>query len=57
VPLGNQVMRLFERTGFKIKEIIIKTQHNCSSTPYWMERSKKYNFLLLAHEYLLVFKK
>ena len=57
VPLGYEVMKLFVEAGFKTKEIIIKEQHNCKATGYWKTNSVKYNFLLLAHEYLFVFKK
>lgn len=56
-PLAFETMRIFELAGFKIKEIIIKEQHNCKATGYWKTNSIKYNFLLLAHEYLFVFKK
>lgn len=56
-PLSMDVMKLFLASGFKIKEIIIKAQHNCRATGYWKTNSKKYNFLLIAHEYLFVFKK
>ena len=41
----------------KQKELIIKEQHNCRATGYWKTNSIKYNFLLIAHEYLFVFKK
>jgi DNA modification methylase len=57
VPIGFNVMKIFEKTGFRIKEIIIKEQHNCQSTRQWKTKSTKHNFLLLAHEYLFVFKK
>ena len=57
IPLGLQTMKVFEAAGFKLKEIIIKEQHNCRATGYWKTNSIKYNFLLLAHEYLFVFKK
>ena len=56
-PLAFETMQLFELAGFKLKEIIIKEQHNCKATGYWKTNSIKYNFLLLAHEYLFVFKK
>ena len=56
-PLAFETMKLFEFAGFKLKEIIIKEQHNCKATGYWKTNSIKYNFLLLAHEYLFVFKK
>jgi len=57
IPLGFNAMEIFRRAGFKLKEIVIKEQHNCSSTGYWRNQSIKYNFLLIAHEYLFIFKK
>ncbi|AHC40058.1 DNA methylase N-4 [Mycoplasma ovis str. Michigan] len=57
IPLSYKVMKIFEDKGFKLKELIIKVQHNCKTTGYWATNSVKYNFLLIAHEYLFVFKK
>lgn len=57
IPLAFKTMQVFEATGFKIKEIIIKEQHNCKATGFWKTNSIKHNFLLLAHEYLFVFRK
>lgn len=57
IPMSFEVMRIFENVGFKLKELIIKEQHNCRATGYWKTNSVKYNFLLIAHEYLFVFKK
>ena len=57
VPMSFEVMKIFESAGFKTKEIIIKEQHNCKATGFWKTNSVKYNFLLLAHEYLFVFRK
>lgn len=56
-PLAFETMRIFELAGFHTKEIIIKEQHNCKATGFWKTNSIKHNFLLLAHEYLFVFKK
>lgn len=56
-PLAFETMRIFELAGFRTKEIIIKEQHNCKATGFWKTSSVKHNFLLLAHEYLFVFKK
>lgn len=56
-PLGFEIMNIFVEEGFKTKEIIIKEQHNCRATGFWKTNSIKYNFLLLAHEYLFVFRK
>lgn len=55
IPIGFEVIRIFLNAGFKLKELIIKRQHNCKTTGFWFERSLRYNFLLLAHEYLPVF--
>jgi DNA modification methylase len=57
IPMSFEVMKIFEAQGFKLKEIIIKEQHNCKATGYWKTNSVKYNFLLLAHEYLFVYRK
>lgn len=57
MPLGFETMKVFQEVGFKLKEIILKEQHNCRATGFWKTRSIKYNFLLLAHEYLFVFRK
>ncbi len=55
VPLGYKTMECFLNAGFKSKEIVIKEQHNCSSSKYWTK--KYYSFLLLAHEYIFIFEK
>lgn len=57
IPMAFDVMKDFQDAGFKLKELIIKEQHNCRATGYWKTNSVKYNFLLIAHEYLFVFKK
>ena len=56
-PLAFQTMQIFQDVGFTLKEIIIKEQHNCQATGFWRTNSIKFNFLLLAHEYLFIFKK
>lgn len=55
IPLGFYIMNIFIETGFTLKEIIIKEQHNCKRTDYWSQ-NKKRDFYLLAHEYIVVFK-
>lgn len=57
VTMAFDVMKIFENSGFKLKELIIKEQHNCRATGYWKTNSIKYNFLLIAHEYLFIFRK
>ena len=57
IPMSFEVMKIFEKAGFRTKEIIIKEQHNCRATGFWKTNSVKYNFLLIAYEYLFVFKK
>lgn len=55
IPLGFYIMSIFIQTGFTLKEIIIKEQHNCKMTDYW--KSKNIDFYLLAHEYVFIFQK
>ena len=57
IPLGFKAMKIFEDVGFTLKEIIVKEQHNCKATGFWKARSVQFNFLLLAHEYLFIFRK
>ncbi|MDD7729403.1 MAG: DNA methyltransferase [Clostridia bacterium] len=55
LPLGMNSMQKFVDAGFKLKEIVIKEQHNCRSTDYWEGREKR--FLMLAHEYIFILEK
>lgn len=57
VPLSYYVMERFLKNGFALKEDIIKVQHNCESTPYWKKQVNKYNFLMIMHEHLFIFRK
>ncbi|AXU10684.1 methyltransferase domain-containing protein [Parvimonas micra] len=57
IPMSFKVMEIFKKAGFTLKEIIIKEQHNCKATGFWKTNSIKYNFLLIAHEYLFILKK
>lgn len=56
-PLAFQVMERFLKIGFLLKEDIIKRQHNCKATGFWVNKSKEHNFLLIMHEHLFVFRK
>jgi len=57
LPLGFKLIDIYLKTGFKLRELVIKRQHNCKTTGFWYTNSIKYNFLLLAHEYLPIFEK
>lgn len=57
IPLGFKLINVYLNAGFKLKELVIKRQHNCKTTGFWYANSIKYNFLLLAHEYLPIFEK
>ncbi|MDI6730282.1 MAG: DNA methyltransferase [Candidatus Altarchaeum sp.] len=57
IPLGFKLIDVYLKNGFSVKELVIKRQHNCKTTGFWYKNSIKYNFLLLAHEYLAIFKK
>jgi DNA modification methylase len=54
VPLSFEVMQRFLATGLILREHVIKLQHNTRSASGWPGR---YDFLLLAHENLFVFRK
>lgn len=54
-PIGFNIMNIFIRVGFKVKEIIIKEQHNCKNIDKWKKISIERNFLLISHEYLFIF--
>jgi DNA modification methylase len=56
-PLAFKVMERFLKVGFELKEDIIKHQHNCKATGFWVKKSKEHNFLLIMHEHLFIFKK
>jgi DNA modification methylase len=57
IPLAYKVMERFTKAGFVLKEDIIKIQHNCKATGFWVKKSKLYNFLLIMHEHVFVFQK
>jgi len=57
IPISHRVMQGFLDVGFRLKEDIIKHQWNCKTTPFWTQKSKDCNFLLIMHEHLFVFKK
>ena len=56
-PLAFKVMERFLKVWFVLKEDIIKQQHNCKATWFWVKKSKEANFLLIMHEHLFIFKK
>jgi len=56
VPISARVQQAFLESGFLIREDIMKIQHKMKSTRELWSGSK-YDFLLLAHEHLFVFRK
>jgi len=57
VPIAFRTMMAFLDVGFALVEDIIKVQHRCQSTPYWRKKSREWNFHLIMHEHLFVFRK
>lgn len=57
VPIAYRVMGQFLKTGFILKEDIIKAQWNTQTETLWSKLSAKYNFLLILHEHLFIFRK
>ena len=56
-PMAFKVMERFIKAWFELKEDIVKVQHNCKATWFWVKKSKEANFLLIMHEHLFIFKK
>ncbi len=57
LPLGFKLINVYLSAGFRLRELVIKRQHNCKTTGFWYKSSIEHNFLLLAHEYLPIFEK
>ncbi len=56
VPISTRVLQQFLDAGFVLREDIIKLQHKMKSTrEKW--RGSRYDFYLIAHEHLFVFRK
>ncbi len=56
-PLGFDVFRVFrDEPGFRPVEIIIKKQHQDSSTEFYYDKKTVLRYRI-AHEYLLIFRK
>ncbi|MEM3610379.1 MAG: DNA methyltransferase [Candidatus Anstonellales archaeon] len=56
VPITTRIMETFLKIGFILREDVIKLQWKMKSTrEKW--RGSKYDFLLLAHEHLFIFRK
>jgi DNA modification methylase len=56
VPITARILEVFLRVGFILREDIIKLQWKMKSTrEKW--KGSKYDFLLLAHEHLYIFRK
>ncbi len=57
IPLSAYVLKTFLEAGFILREDIIKHQWNCKSTQLWRKQSMKYNFHMIMHEHLYIFRK
>lgn len=57
VPLSHFVLDRCLRNGFALKEEIIKTQHNTKYGQRWKAQAKHFQFYLIMHEHLFVFRK
>jgi len=57
VPLGFAAIQAFRREGLVLEDLIIKRQHHTRMAGNWSGISAQRGFLLLAHEYLAVFRR
>ncbi len=56
MPISARVLERFLDVGFILREDVIKVQHKMKTTrEKW--RGTKYDFYLLAHEHLYIFRK
>lgn len=57
VPVSHYVLRTFLRTGFLLKEEVVKIQHKMKTTREVWSKMREREFLLIYHEKLYVFRK
>jgi SAM-dependent methyltransferase len=57
VPLGFAAIQACRREGLVLEDLIIKQQHQTRMAGRWAAISTQRGFLLLAHEYLAVFRR
>ncbi len=57
IPISYYVLDRFLKSGFILKEEIIKAQHNCVHSKRWENKAIHYGFYLIMHEHLFVFRK
>ncbi len=57
IPLSHFVLDRCLQNGFALKEEIIKTQHNTKYGQRWKAQAKYFQFYLIMHEHLFVFRK
>lgn len=57
IPLSHFVLQRCLRSGFALKEEVIKTQHNTTHAPRWSASAKHFKFYLIMHEHLFIFRK
>jgi hypothetical protein len=57
IPVAFRVLQAFLDVGFILREDVIKHQWKMKSTREKWRKGKGYDFLLLAHEHLFVFRR
>lgn len=57
VPISSYVLQEFLKTGFILKEEVIKVQHKMKTTREVWKKLKNRDFLLIYHEKFFIFKK
>lgn len=57
IPLSHYLLQKFLINKFLLKEEIIKSQHNCKYSQRWSSKASSYNFYLIMHEHLFIFRK
>ncbi|KAI9294500.1 hypothetical protein K502DRAFT_365787 [Neoconidiobolus thromboides FSU 785] len=57
IPVGYQTIRSYMNIGFELEELILKRQRQCQMYGLGTYLSEKFDFLILTHEYIAIFRK
>ncbi|KAJ3321704.1 Kinesin-like protein kif3b [Boothiomyces sp. JEL0866] len=57
IPVSFKLIELYLQEGFELEELIIKKQRHCQGAVLGQYLSVQYDFLVMEHEYIAIFRK
>ncbi|KAJ3273827.1 Kinesin-like protein kif3b [Terramyces sp. JEL0728] len=57
IPVSFKLFELYLKEGFELEELIIKKQRHCQGAELGKYLSVQYDFLVMEHEYIAIFRK